>query len=173
VGPGGLEDIGIAMENISSAYESKKPRLEGVDIDPMAKKLIDKNWEVSLLRSQLADAQMKIKELTVTDKERKEMKDTTSDEISYLSGSLLCLKRISFECKPGELIAVVGGVGCGKYVELFFAASVFVKTHLANSFIFAIPDHLSSIPFSERYEIFPELLKSVADSPSSLRLHLS
>jgi ABC-type multidrug transport system ATPase subunit len=165
--------MGIAMRNVSSAYESKKPRLEGVDIDPMAKKLVDKNWEVSLLRSQLADAQMKIKELTVTDKEREEMKDTPSDEIAYLSGNLLCLKRISFECKPGELIAVVGGVGCGKYVELFLTASLFVKTDLAYSFLFAIPDHLSSIPFSERSEIFPELLKSVEDSPSSLRLRLS
>jgi hypothetical protein len=126
--------MGIAMDNVSSAYESKKPRLEGVDIDPMAKELLDKNWEVSLLRSQLADAQMKIKELTVTDNERDGMKENPSDEISYLSGSLLCLKRISFECKPGELIAVVGGVGCGKYVEVFWTPSLFVKTYLANSF---------------------------------------
>ena len=27
---------------------------------------------------------------------------------------MLCLKRIIFECKPGELVAVIGGVGCGK-----------------------------------------------------------
>jgi ATP-binding cassette subfamily C (CFTR/MRP) protein 1 len=28
--------------------------------------------------------------------------------------NLLCLKRIDFECKRGELVAVVGSVGCGK-----------------------------------------------------------
>jgi ABC-type multidrug transport system fused ATPase/permease subunit len=129
VEPGALEDVGIAMENVSSAYETKKPRVEGVDVDPMAKKLMDNNWEVSLLRSQLEDAQMKIKELAMTDKEREAMENTPSEEIGYLSGSLLCLKRISFECKPGELIAVVGGVGCGKYVELFLTASLFLKTY--------------------------------------------
>jgi ABC-type multidrug transport system fused ATPase/permease subunit len=109
VGPGNLSETGVSMKNVSSAYDSKKPVLVGVDIDPVAKELADKNWEVSLLRSQLEDAEQKIKELTMP-----EGKEGSVEEIGSFSNGLLCLKRINFECKPGELIAIVGGVGCGK-----------------------------------------------------------
>lgn len=110
---GDLRDIGVVLHDVSCAYESKKPRLEGIDIDPLAKELADKTWEVSLLKSQLADAEWRIGELTrtpssfVTDKNQ-------GDERGLFPGNLLCLKRIRFECNPGELVAIVGGVGCGK-----------------------------------------------------------
>jgi hypothetical protein len=69
-GPGGLEDIGINMINASSAYESKKPIPEGKDADPLVRQLGEKNWEVSLLRSQLEEAETKIRELTAPKKKK-------------------------------------------------------------------------------------------------------
>jgi ABC-type glutathione transport system ATPase component len=115
VGPGSLQDIGISMSNTSCAYESKKPQPEGRDVDPVTKQLAEKNWEVSLLQSQLEDAETKIRELSKpkTSQESDSASEDT-ETVGYLSSSLLCLKRINFECKPGQLIAVVGGVGCGK-----------------------------------------------------------
>ena len=109
VGCGGLREPGIYMENVTAVYESTKPLLNGSDMSPEAKELADKNWEISLLKAQLDDAEVKINELS-----KKEGKDRDGDEAAYLSTRLLCLSRINFECRPGQLIAVVGGVGCGK-----------------------------------------------------------
>ena len=109
MGCGGLREPGIYMENVTAVYESTKPLLNGSDMSPEAKELADKNWEISLLKAQLDDAEVKINELS-----KKEGKDRDGDEAAYLSTRLLCLSRINFECRPGQLIAVVGGVGCGK-----------------------------------------------------------
>jgi ABC-type multidrug transport system fused ATPase/permease subunit len=122
--PGSLADAGVRMTNVSAAYESLKPQTEGDEngnINPLARELAEKNWELSLLQSQLEEAEKKIKELTDLQKNKATSSGTgdRDDEdpesvVGYLSTSMLCLKRVNFECKPGELIAVIGGVGCGK-----------------------------------------------------------
>ena len=133
IGPGSLEDIGISMANVSSAYESNKPTpaMEGEKY----KDLAEKQWEVSLLKLQLEEAESKIRQLTGKQKSGPSYSRSGSSmsasihsnsDDGYMVGgdselptcasnpSLLCLKRINFTCEPGQLIAVVGGVGCGK-----------------------------------------------------------
>jgi ABC-type multidrug transport system fused ATPase/permease subunit len=62
--PGSLESNGVEMVNVTAAYESKKPRfLDGVDMDPQMKELADTKWEVSLLKSQLEEAERHIQEV--------------------------------------------------------------------------------------------------------------
>lgn len=107
IGPEDLHENGIKLENLSAAYDSKRPGVED-NVDPCMKKLIDKDWELNLLKSQLADAERHIRHLT-----SKNRSDEADDNHS-MSSSLLCLSRINFECRPGELLAVVGGVGAGK-----------------------------------------------------------
>jgi ATP-binding cassette subfamily C (CFTR/MRP) protein 1 len=109
VGPGSLMDFGVRMENVSAAYDTRRPLDDGVDAK--TKELADKQWEVQLLRSQLDDAERRIRELSGKATVRKK---SSQDELNDSVHNLLCLRRINFECKPGELIAVVGGVGCGK-----------------------------------------------------------
>lgn len=113
VDPGDLTNVGVVVDNGSFAYESRKPKLpdSDADSDPLVKELIDREWEVSLLKSQLQDAENRIRELS-----RKDCSETEVDSVMEDSSqaNLLCLKRINFECKRGELVAIVGGVGCGK-----------------------------------------------------------
>jgi len=106
MGSHGLEDTGVRMENVSAAYDSKKPKPGDKNADSTTKRLVDLNWELTLLRSQLSDAEKHIRELTGRQSSIAEEEDATSN--------LLCLKRIDFECKAGEFVAVIGGVGCGK-----------------------------------------------------------
>lgn len=106
VGPGDLDETGVRMQGHSAAYDSKRPKLDGIDIDPKTKDLADAHWEVALLRSQLDDAEERIQRLSGP----REL----GEEHEIHASNLLCLKRIDFECRPGELIAVVGSVGCGK-----------------------------------------------------------
>jgi ABC-type multidrug transport system fused ATPase/permease subunit len=126
-GSGGLQDAGISMENLTAVYESTKPRFEGKDATAEKKKLAEQDWEISLLKAQLKDAEMEIKDLTTEDTKGKvEKGNSHSDDNDVsggeaetppsgtLSGGRLCLRRINFECTPGKLIAVVGGVGAGK-----------------------------------------------------------
>jgi len=111
VGPGGLRENGIQMDGISAAYDSKKPKVKDSSLE--TKELNDKNWELALMKSQLDDAERQIRELTgsVSDSAMAESGHSTVEDSEQ---SLLCLRRVNFECKPGELVAVVGGVGCGK-----------------------------------------------------------
>jgi ATP-binding cassette, subfamily C (CFTR/MRP), member 1 len=108
---GDLNGKGIRVENASFAYESKKPKPRGVDLDPAAKELADHQWEITLLKSQLQEAENRIKELVNKDDSVEKVEMTDGE---FQSANLLCLKRINFECKEGELIAIIGGVGCGK-----------------------------------------------------------
>lgn len=122
VGPGNLHGPGVRMVNVSAAYESLKPAMEGGNAasNPLTRELAEKSWELSLLQSQLAEAEKKIKELVDAKKASGQARagsgpDTEDPEaVGFLSPSMLCLKRINFECKAGQLVAVVGGVGCGK-----------------------------------------------------------
>ena len=123
IGAGDLQETGsISMTSVTAVYESLKPQLTDNQktrggYKKENKELADKNWEISLLQSQLDEAEIKIQELTA-EKDRK--RQNTADEsvgLDYMespSNSLLCLKRIIFECRPGQLVAVVGGVGSGK-----------------------------------------------------------
>ena len=94
-------ECGVTLDSVTAAYDSKKPSGDGVN-----KELVEKDWEVSLLRSQLREAERAIRELAG--------QTSNMDEESFETGTPLCLKRVDLTCKPGELIAVVGGVGCGK-----------------------------------------------------------
>jgi ABC-type multidrug transport system fused ATPase/permease subunit len=122
IGPGNLMDSGVRMANVSAAYESLKPVVEGekANLNPLTKELAEKNWELSLLQSQLEEAEKKITELIESNKasrgsrSRSEAEKEDPEAMGSMSPSMLCLKRTNFECKPGQLIAVVGGVGCGK-----------------------------------------------------------
>ena len=121
--PGSLTDTGVRMTNVSAAYESLKPQTgadENGNINPLAREVAEKNWELSLLQSQLEEAEKKIKDLMNLQKKKNkssdagDIDDDDPESVGYLSTSMLCLKRINFECKPGELIVLVGGVACGK-----------------------------------------------------------
>jgi len=94
--PNRLQHSGIHLESVSAAYDSKKPKIPEGD-----KELMDKDWEIQLLKAQLHFAEQRIQELK-------------GDEPDAAVENLLALKRLDFELKPGELVAVVGGVGCGK-----------------------------------------------------------
>jgi len=123
VGPGDLQEIGtIRMNTMTAIYESLKPQSsedqKGCRGNGSENKiLVDKNWELSLLQSQLEEAEIKIKQLTAEkDRKHQNRQDSSEDPelVGSLSNNMLCLKRINFQCKPGELIAVIGGVGSGK-----------------------------------------------------------
>jgi ABC-type multidrug transport system ATPase subunit len=58
-----LETNGVKLDELSAAYETRKPRLNGVDIDPKTKELMDVQWEAALLKSQLEEAEQKIRDL--------------------------------------------------------------------------------------------------------------
>lgn len=109
-GCGSLEDVGITLTNASFVYDSRKPKpSDGVTMSPLTKELLDKQWEIQLLKSQLCDVEQKLRSLEHQGSTMKEADKEGSD-----ASDLLCLKRINFSCKRGELVAVVGGVGCGK-----------------------------------------------------------
>lgn len=105
---GNLDNIGIRMEGVSAAYDSKRPKVNP-QADPVALDLLDKQWEVKLLKSQLNEAEHLINRHT-----GKAVYGSKNEGDEEAGHSLLCLKRIEFECKPGELVAVIGSVGCGK-----------------------------------------------------------
>ena len=108
-GQGSLQEIGIHMVNASFVYDSRKPKpVDGVTVDPLTKELLDKQWEIQLLKSQLCDIEHKLRSL----EHQRTIKQPENDESD--ASDLLCLKRVNFSCRRGELVAVVGGVGCGK-----------------------------------------------------------
>jgi ABC-type multidrug transport system fused ATPase/permease subunit len=115
IGPGSLHDTGVRMTNVSAAYQNLKPQQQDHHDNgkSLAIELAEKNWELSLLKSQLEEAEKKINEL-VAPKRTVDTENNDPGSVGYSSSSVLCLKRINFECKPGELVAVIGGVGCGK-----------------------------------------------------------
>lgn len=122
------------MKNVSAAYDASKVKLLNSEYtammnqdDPSFKEFLEKDWEIMLLKSQLLEAEKRIRELANNSSKAIEKRptmsssETGSDDLSdsavgeeASSPNLLCLKRIDFECKPGELVAVVGGVGSGK-----------------------------------------------------------
>jgi len=134
VGEGRIaEDVGIHVDSASFVYDNKKPKTElGVDEREsnesiLAKKLGDQKWEIMLLKSQLEDAEDKLRELSEKDLTTFNEKDNYVEDEKTIpaviddldgdenqSGSLLSLRRVNMKCQRGELIAVVGCVGSGK-----------------------------------------------------------
>jgi ABC-type multidrug transport system fused ATPase/permease subunit len=125
--PGSLDDTGVRMTNVSAAYESLKNRIgdriqDPNKANPLELELAEKNWELSLLKSQLEEAEKKINELIASQKKKNKLVPGTCtdaenedpESVGKQSTSVLCLKRVNFECRPGTLVAVIGGVGCGK-----------------------------------------------------------
>jgi ABC-type transport system involved in cytochrome bd biosynthesis fused ATPase/permease subunit len=132
---GQIEDIGVRIEGASFVYDGKKPKFEkgarrGQVDDSTVKELHEKEWEISLLKAQLKDAEDEI--MAITSKTNRattaakttntefmhEVEDVSMDaeneELDNPSSDLLALRRINFSCGRGELIAVVGQVGAGK-----------------------------------------------------------
>ena len=103
-----MKENGIQMEMVSAAYESKKPKAKTQE----EKTQIDKDWELAILKSLNKHADTRIRKL-LKKYDSVQKSESNMDE-STTTDNLLALKRIDFECKPGELIAVVGGVGSGK-----------------------------------------------------------
>ena len=122
VGPGSLPDIGVKMRNVSAVYEAAAAQRPAAEMmDATTKELADRQWEIRLLKSQLEEAERKIRELTAATEKDGSQGDTDLTRLNSLdviddvtAKSVLCLRSINFECKAGELVAVVGGVGCGK-----------------------------------------------------------
>ena len=87
----------------------------------MKEAALDRQWEMMLLKAQLRDAEDKIhlleKELhpeTMPLNEDSSEHALVDEEGKWSPSSLLSLRRVSIQCKPGELVAVVGAVGSGK-----------------------------------------------------------
>lgn len=95
------------MDNASFAYETKKPRVNTADVDPVVVELVNTKWELALLKSQLQEAESCIQKLAKGETDSNDKEAVESDPSS--ASNLMCLKRINFECSEGEFIAVVGG----------------------------------------------------------------
>lgn len=128
--PGDLSDIGIRISNASFVYESKKPKASKKGKGSLEQKILDAEWEITLLRSQLADVETQLSKINL---------QSLADKESCLCHSLLCLRRVNFECERGVMIAVVGTVGSGKSSLInailgevrAVAGTVFVKGRVA------------------------------------------
>jgi len=101
IGPNNLQENGVAMQTISAAYDSKKPK----GATKEERDAVDKDWEIALLKSLNRHADQHIQKLSGLNRE---------EDTEHQEKDILALKRIEFECNPGELVAVVGGVGSGK-----------------------------------------------------------
>ena len=80
----------------------------------MHEAILDRQWEMTLLKAQLLDAEETVEIL------QKKMHPELVCEMSqgelrnWSPSSLLSLRRVCMHCKPGDFIAVVGTVGAGK-----------------------------------------------------------
>jgi ABC-type transport system involved in cytochrome bd biosynthesis fused ATPase/permease subunit len=108
---GDLTAVGIRISNGSFVYESTRQKAAFELKGSLAQKLLDAEWEITLLRSQLDDAGSQLESLSVDAIAGSNLADNGQ---SYELRQLLCLRRVNFECNNGALIAVVGPVGAGK-----------------------------------------------------------
>ena len=105
------DDYGVRMENATLIYGSIKPEFDDESMNRhnslaniLAEQLHETRWEAALLKAQLSEA----------DERKSALASGESVEAPQSSPSPLALKRISFECKPGRFVAIVGHVGSSK-----------------------------------------------------------
>jgi ATP-binding cassette subfamily C (CFTR/MRP) protein 1 len=131
---GDLSDVGIRISNASFVYESKKPKASKKGKGSLEQKILDAEWEITLLRSQLEDAETQLSKINLPANE-----ESLFDKQSSSFQNLLCLRRVNLECERGAMIAVVGTVGSGKTSLInailgevrAIAGTVFVKGRVA------------------------------------------
>ena len=132
VGEGELKEDGeILIINGTFVYDSKKPALPEDDEAKkpkssigklrqqnrrmMEEAMLDRQWEIALMKAQLIDAEEKIHALQKAVHPELVCCERSNSQIeSWSPSSLLSLRRVSMHCKPGDFIAVVGSVGSGK-----------------------------------------------------------
>lgn len=125
VSAGNLVQNGVQLRNVSAVYErSFRGYDDTTQMNDTAKVLADQQWQVHLLKTQLDEAERKIRELTVPTTSESENSNfshcrNSSQQPNGLEGedpvrNALCLKGVDFDCKEGEFVAIVGGVGSGK-----------------------------------------------------------
>lgn len=108
----------VSLQSVTAAYGSSRSAVlaaaaksgSAATIHPQ---LAEKEWEVSLLRSQLREAERKIRELSGKSSSLSFAEEEQAGADAAGSAPL-CLKRVNLDCRPGDLVAVVGGVGSGK-----------------------------------------------------------
>ncbi len=158
------DDAGVEMNCATFVYDSNKPKFETntkskenpMEVEYM-KKMYDKDWEIQLLKAQLAGAEKALEKLVKNDDSIEPTEEITiprsgngiesttkepqvvNERSEQNLESLLALRRVNFECNRGELIAVVGSVGSGKSTFInsligevrILSGSVGVKGNLA------------------------------------------
>ena len=119
--PEGDQD-GIHIHNASFVYDSKrsnsvspKSKAQNDQINLDQQQISDMDWEIRILKSQLQDAENLIHELETGAEHNDHLQcKSLKSTCSVPADTLLSLRRITLECKPGDFIAVVGAVGAGK-----------------------------------------------------------
>lgn len=147
----------VALRSVTAAYGSSSDKAGSDKKNASNPQLDEKDWEVSLLRSQLREAERMIRELS-GQSSSSSIHEYDNDEAP------LCLKRVDLECRPGELVAVVGGVGSGKSSVL---ASILGEVqrvsgslHVAGSLAYH-----SQIPFIMNATVRDNILFGHVDEP--------
>ena len=103
---GDLDAVGAEVSGASFVYENVRPVQKTSPIGVSAKlqkELADSEWELQLLKSQLASAEQKLSTLEGT-----QSYGATEEK------GLLSLSRINMGISEGEFIVIVGAVGSGK-----------------------------------------------------------
>jgi ATP-binding cassette, subfamily C (CFTR/MRP), member 1 len=141
----------VALRSVTAKANSNKQNASN------PQELAEKEWEVSLLRSQLREAERMIRELSGQES-TSSIHEVDNDEAP------LCLKRVDLECRPGELVAVVGGVGSGKSSVLASilgeVQTVSGSLHVAGSLAYH-----SQIPFIMNATVRDNILFGHVDDP--------
>ena len=91
----------INLDSYNAVHEST---LQNKDPGNPNKEILETDIQISLLRSRLDDAE---KELTLLESDnsgslKSQRQNSEEDSIP----NILCLRRVNFECKPGEFVAV-------------------------------------------------------------------
>lgn len=80
----------------------------------MQEAVLDRQWEMMLLKAQLLDAEEKIQTLQRQVQPHLVCESNHGQLEKWSPSSLLPLRRVCMHCNPGDFVAVVGAVGAGK-----------------------------------------------------------